>query len=111
LSIRRLTTGLVLLGLALSCSVLAGEATDATEADEAGWLHSLQRFQWQARDAREAAGAAAVSAALTAEAGRPAGMSALRGDVALLDRHLTRLQRRHNELKALPLPQDAPQNP
>ena len=94
-------TGLVLLGLALSCSALAEDAEEA-DAPDADWLHALQRFEWQARDAREAAGAVAASAALTVEAGRPTAMSALLGDVALLDRHLTRLQRRHRELREKP---------
>ena len=96
-------TGLALLGLALSCSALADEPA---EPDAGAWLHALERFGWQARDAREAAGAVAATAALTVEAGRPTAMSALLGDVALLDRHLTRLQRRHQELRKLPPPEE-----
>ncbi len=94
--------GLILPGLLFSAV--------AYGAGEGGaWLHALQRLQWQVRDAGLAAQAVADTAALSVAAGRPVALGALRGDVAVLDKHLERLDRRLSELEALPIPQVAPE--
>lgn len=96
---RRYCLGLALLGLALSASTLAGDD------DDGAWFHALTRVGWQVKDAGLAAQAVADTAARSVEAGRPVAFSALRGDVAALDKHLARLDRRLAELEALPIPE------
>ncbi len=96
--------GLIPLGLLLSAAAYGA-------GDGEAWFHALQRLQWQVRDTGLAAQAVADTAALSVAAGRPVALGALRGDVAVLDKHLERLERRLSELETLPIPRGPAPDP
>jgi ubiquinone biosynthesis protein UbiJ len=94
--------------VAIALAIGSGGAWAAEGSGAEAWFHALKRFEWQIADTAEAAGQVAQTAMLTEAAGRPRALSGLRGDVAVLDRHIERLERRLQELERLPIPEDPP---
>ena len=81
-------------------------AAGARPADPAAPVsRKLQDVHWAARDVGRDLMVVRDTLARSTGAGRPVALSVLRSDLARLDKHLTRLDRRLGELRALPAPE------
>ncbi len=75
------------------------------EDPAADFSRKLRDVEWATRDVGRDLMTLRDTLARSTDAGRPRALAVVRSDLARLDKHLTRLDRRLDDLSALPVPE------